>query len=589
MPIERAIMRHPLTDRHVWLAFESPIDSWEANSHDDVRAVVDQAAAANARGLWVVGMISYDAGPAFDSALASHRAPNVPLASFAAFDEAQQAALPRGGSYTVGAWKPTRKRSDYEADVSTVRELIAAGETYQINYTMRLEADFDGDPLGFFAAMARAQRSAEHLAYLDFGDRAASSASPELFIRREGRTVSSRPMKGTRPRHPDPQTDKQLAEDLLASEKDRAENTMIVDMVRNDLGRIAEVGSLRTTALHDVEQYSTVHQLTSTVEVDTDAGLFDTLAATFPAASITGAPKVNATRFIADLENTPRGLYTGTIGAMLPNGDYEFNVAIRTAWIDRSTQRASYGVGGGVVWDSDPTAEWHEAHDKARVLYRADQPFELLETLRWDPENGFVLLDRHLERLALAASHFGYDIDLAQVNDRLEHFTAEQSMVVRVTVDLDGDVTVTTRAVPDIPDRPTVVFDTEPLNRADEFLRHKTTRRTRYEQARARFPDAYDVVLWNRLGEICESTVANLIAEIDGVWVTPIASSALLPGTMRAEMLANGTVIEQAVTLEDLRRAAQIELVNSVRGRVPVDVDFTTAPDRLRVRRSTFG
>jgi len=364
---------------------------------------------------------------------------------------------------------------------------------------------------------------------------------------------------------------------------------MIVDMVRNDLGRIAEVGSLRTTALHDVEQYSTVHQLTSTVEVDTDAGLFDTLAATFPAASITGAPKVNATRFIADLENTPRGLYTGTIGAMLPNGDYEFNVAIRTAWIDRSTQRASYGVGGGVVWDSDPTAEWHEAHDKARVLYRADQPFELLETLRWDPENGFVLLDRHLERLALAASHFGYDIDLAQVNDRLEHFTAEQSMVVRVTVDLDGDVTVTTRAVPDIPDRPTVVFDTEPLNRADEFLRHKTTRRTRYEQARARFPDAYDVVLWNRLGEICESTVANLIAEIDGVWVTPIASSALLPGTMRAEMLANGTVIEQAVTLEDLRRAAQIELVNSVRGRVPVDVDFTTAPDRLRVRRSTFG
>ena len=175
---------------------------------------------------------------------------------------------------------------------------------------------------------------------------------------------------------------------------------MIVDMVRNDLGRIGDTGSLMTTALHTVESFSTVHQLTSTVEVQTDAGLFDVFAATFPGASITGAPKVNTAGFIADLERTPRGLYTGTIGAIPPDGDFEFNIAIRTAWVNTNLGRATYGVGGGVVWDSDPTAEWNEAHDKARVLYRADRPFRLLESIAWTPECGSVLLERHLDRLS---------------------------------------------------------------------------------------------------------------------------------------------------------------------------------------------
>ena len=175
-------------------------------------------------------------------------------------------------------------------------------------------------------------------------------------------------MKGTRPRHPDPGNDADIVRELLESEKDRAENTMIVDMVRNDLGRIGDTGSLMTTALHTVESFSTVHQLTSTVEVQTDAGLFDVFAATFPGASITGAPKVNTAGFIADLERTPRGLYTGTIGAIPPDGDFEFNIAIRTAWVNTNLGRATYGVGGGVVWDSDPTAEWNEAHDKARAV-----------------------------------------------------------------------------------------------------------------------------------------------------------------------------------------------------------------------------
>ncbi|MEM8707950.1 MAG: aminodeoxychorismate synthase component I [Actinomycetota bacterium] len=581
MSLERAVLRHPVDGVRDWLAFSDPVESWEADELDDVKGVLDAAEAANRRGLWVVGMVSYDAGPAFDPAIRSLRAEDVPLASFAAFEAPSPAKLPSGDTFEIGRWEATRVRREYEADIRRVKDLIAAGETYQVNYTMRLEADFDGDPLGFFAAMARAQRSADHLAYLDFGDRAACSASPELFIRRHGRTLESRPMKGTRPRHPDPVNDADIVRELLESDKDRAENTMIVDMVRNDLGRVGDIGSLKTTALHTVESYSTVHQLTSTVEVQTDAGLFDVFAATFPGASITGAPKVNTAGFIADLERTPRGLYTGAIGAIPPNGDFEFNIAIRTAWVNTNLGRATYGVGGGVVWDSNPTAEWNEAHDKARVLYRADRPFRLLETIAWHPETGPVLLERHLDRLALAATHFGFDVDPDDVQAEIEAFTADRPSVLRVLVDLHGTTEIQPRAMPELDGTPTVVFDTRPIDRGDEFLRHKTTRRDRYDEARERFPDAYDVLLWNRLGQLCESTIANLVVEIDGEYRTPPVDAGLLPGTKRDDLLAAGEIVEATVTYDDLRDADRVWLINSVRGWVEVEVDHTAAPGRL--------
>jgi para-aminobenzoate synthetase/4-amino-4-deoxychorismate lyase len=581
MSLTRAVLRFPTASGREWRSFAEPVDAWTADEIDEVRGVLDAVEAANRRGLWVVGMVSYDAAPAFDDALRSLRADDVPLASFAAFETATPATLPTGGGFEVGRWEATRVRREYEADIRRVKELIAAGDTYQVNYTMRLEADFTGDPLGFFAAMARAQRSADHLAYLDFGDRAACSASPELFVRRTGRTVESRPMKGTRPRHPDSTEDARLAAELLASEKDRAENTMIVDMVRNDLGRIGDIGSLRTTALHTVESYSTVHQLTSTVEVQTDVGLFDLFAATFPGASITGAPKVNTAGFIADLERTPRGLYTGAIGAIAPDGDLEFNIAIRTAWVNREHGRATYGVGGGIVWDSDPTAEWNEAHDKARVLYRADRPFRLLETIAWDPEGGAVLLDRHLDRLALAATHFGFDIDLDDVRRRIDDVDGDQPMTLRVLVGTDGAVEIDRRPAPTIADERRVVFDVRPIDRGDEFLRHKTTRRQRYDEARERFPEAYDIVLWNRLGELSESTVANLVVELDDELLTPPDEAGLLPGTLRAELIDAGRIRERTITLDDLRAATRVWLINSVRGWVEVEVDFTTVPGRL--------
>ncbi|MEC8687297.1 MAG: aminotransferase class IV, partial [Actinomycetota bacterium] len=302
---------------------------------------------------------------------------------------------------------------------------------------------------------------------------------------------------------------------------------------------------------------------------------------TFPGASITGAPKVNTAGFIADLERTPRGLYTGTIGAIPPDGDFEFNIAIRTAWVNTNLGRATYGVGGGVVWDSDPTAEWNEAHDKARVLYRADRPFRLLESIAWTPECGSVLLERHLDRLSVAATHFGFDVDLDEVRRTIESFTADEPQVIRVLVGLGGAVELEPRAMPMPDPNPVVVFDTRPIDRGDEFLRHKTTRRDRYDEARERFPEAYDVLLWNRLGQLCESTIANLVVEIDNEYRTPPVEAGLLPGTMRAELLDRGDIVEVMVTYDDLREADRVWLINSVRGWVEIEIDHASAPGRL--------
>ncbi|MEQ8841145.1 MAG: aminodeoxychorismate synthase component I [Acidimicrobiales bacterium] len=578
--VERALVRHASPQGRRWLSFVDPVRQFLANDLDEVGPVLDAAEAAAHEGCWVAGFVSYDAGPAFDSAIRSHRDPGVPLVALAAFADAKPSRGPAGRVFTTGEWTASNTQDRFESSVRSIRERIAAGDTYQVNYTMRLHARFEGDPEGLFAALCRAQR-ADHLAFIDLGDAAVCSASPELFVRRSGRMVETRPMKGTRPRHPDPTVDRDLADELVASEKDRAENTMIVDMARNDLGRIADVGSVDTTALHTVESYPTVHQLTSTVTATTDASLRELFAATFPGASITGAPKVATSKIITELESEPRGIYTGAVGVIEPGGDAEFNIAIRTAWVDRRRDRAVYGVGGGIVWDSDETAEWNEAHDKARVLHRATRPFRLLETLGWDPGAGPILLDRHLQRLAASAAHFGFDCDIDEVNRRLGAVRADTARRIRVLLSPDGALEVQVLDPPPARHEPWVLtLDSEPVRSDDEFLRHKTTRRDRYEAATARARKADDVVLWNERGEVTETTVANLVVELGGEAVTPPESSGLLPGTFRAELLANGRIREAVVTIDDLARAEAIWAINSLRGWIPAT---------LRVASSSAG
>jgi para-aminobenzoate synthetase/4-amino-4-deoxychorismate lyase len=573
--VQRALVRYPTRQGRRWLSFDNPVEHFVAGEVHEVLPALDRVEAASRSGLWVVGMVAYDAAAAFDAALAARRDPTVPLVSFAAFPEARPSLGPAGTTFEAGPWTESIDRSRYEADVADIRARIAAGETYQVNYTMRLTGAFVGDPEALFAGLCRAQR-ADHLAFLDLGDAAVCSASPELFLRRTGDLVETRPMKGTRPRQLDPAADRAIAEELVRSEKDRAENTMIVDMARNDLGRVAHVGSLSATGLHTVESYPTVHQLTSTVTARTDASLSELLAATFPGASITGAPKVATSRIIAELEQQPRGIYTGAVGTIAPGGDLELNIAIRTAWVDAKARPVTSGVGGGVVWDSEPTSEWLEAHDKARILHRSAPPFRLLETMAWEPGAGAVLVDRHLNRLGKSSIHFGFDVDIDEVRRHIDAVRAESARRLRLLVGPDGAIELQVLEPPETtaPDaaRPVIPLDSRPVSSDDEFLRHKTTRRQRYEQARSRFPHAPDVLLWNERGELTESTIANLVLEIDGELVTPPAAAGLLPGTLRAELLAQGRIREECLTVDDLSRADEIWLVNSVQGWTAIEV-----------------
>ncbi|RMH76507.1 MAG: aminodeoxychorismate synthase component I [Actinomyces sp.] len=589
--MERALVRWPSGTGRRWLSFERPVGGATALALDEVPAVLAEVERAAARGLWSVGFVSYDASPAFDPALRARRDPDVPLAAFGFFGGARRVSGPADLDAEAGAWHTAWSQADHAAALARVHELIAAGETYQVNVTHRLRARFAGEPEGLFAALCRAQR-AEHQAFVELGSAAVCSASPELFLRRRGEQLESRPMKGTRPRHPDPAVDQSLADALVASPKDRAENTMIVDMMRNDLGRIARVGTVRVPALHRVEHYPTVHQMVSVVTAETDAGLAEIFAACFPAASITGAPKVRTSAIIAELEADARGVYCGAVGTVAPApepghpADFEFNVAIRTAWVDRRRATVTYGVGGGIVWDSDTDEEWAECGHKARILTRALPAFRLLETLLWDPDGGCALLDEHLDRLAGSAAHFGYEFHPDEARRRLTRLDGDEAGVVRVLVAPDGAVEIQRRPLPSRDGGPVrLAFDTVPVDPGDEFLRHKTTRRARYDEARARRPGADDVVLWTPDGEVTETSIANLVVDVDGRLVTPRLEAGLLAGTLRRVLLEEGRVVEARVGIDDLLGAERVWTINSVRGWSPATVDARTAP-RLPGRRT---
>ncbi len=587
---DRAIAQDPHDGR--WLSFEEPIETLVAWDLDEVSGVVAAAEGHADAGRWVVGFVSYDAAPAFDRALHAHRNERVPLAAFGVYTTAVDDPLD-SGFHHCGTWTDTVDAQQFQDGVRSVKEHIAAGDTYQVNLTYRSAAPFDGAPLGLFRSLMDAQR-APYGVYLDLGPYVLCSASPELFLHRarvddhtpvDDHTyqITSLPMKGTRPRGDTPELDEAMAAELAASAKDRAENTMIVDMMRNDLGRVAEIGSLDVPALHTVERYPTVLHLTSTVTARSTASLPEVFAATFPPASITGAPKVRTSQLITELEATPRGVYCGTAGILTPNGVAQFNVAIRTVWIDRAAGTATYGTGGGIVWDSDPADEWQETKVKTRVLDRACEPIELIETMSWLPGLGISNLDRHLERLERSALALDVPVDLDAIVAALATIESDEPLRVRMLVAPDGSFDVSQAPMPDPVCRPwTAVLADTPIRSTDPALRHKSTMRHVYEHHRSAHPDADEVILWNERGELTETTIGNLVLERGGRLSTPIVDSGLLPGTFRADLVAHDKVIEARLFVDDLATADAIFMINAVRGWVPLEL-APGSVDRHRV------
>jgi len=520
--------------------------------------------------LWAAGFIAYEAGPAFDAAIRSRPPGGVPLLWMSLYPEPQLVQLPeRPADAEVRryAWKPSVERNEYERAIARIRELIAAGDAYQVNYTLRLHAGAPEEPQALFLRMVAANRPL-HAAYLDCGRFAVCSASPELFFRLENGTLVSRPMKGTAGRGLWPEQDRANGAGLAASQKNRAENTMIVDMVRNDLGRVSQVGSVRVAQLFELERYPTLWQMTSTVTARSAASTCDILQALFPPASITGAPKIRATQIITELESTPRGVYTGCIGYLAPGRRAKLNVAIRTAIVDRDAGRVEYGVGGGIVWDSTSQSEYAECLLKARIVTDTPPPFALLETLLWEPGSGWFLLDAHLRRLAESADYFDARVDIASVRERLDTLArtfAAMPQRVRLVVARNGGVTCDAAPLTDPGARVRLALAATSIDPGDPFLYNKTTHRKLYEEAKAGRPDCDDVVLWNGRGEATETTIANLVVERDGRRITPPVECGLLPGVFRAYLLVRGEIAEARVTLDELRRAPRIWTINSVR------------------------
>lgn len=559
-----------------WLHFTNPHQIISAENIDDVHGMLQKIERLIDRNNWhAAGFVSYEAAPAFDGALQVRSAVDFPLLWFGLYPKPRSLKTSEVFLNKLQAANPQKEfrspvtRESYNAAIEKVKDYIAQGKTYQVNYTMRLNADFSGEEWDFFLSLAQTQN--KYAAYIDTGRHVICSASPELFFKLDGNKIYSNPMKGTATRGRTTLEDKERSEWLYTSIKNRAENVMIVDMVRNDLGRIAEIGSVQVPELFKIEKYPTLLQMTSTVQAKTNASMDEIFTALFPCASITGAPKVSTMNIIAELETTPRKIYTGSIGYLSPNRKAQFNVAIRTALIDRENKTAEYGVGGGIVWDSTSADEYSEALLKARVLTERPQEFSLIETLLWTPEDGYFLREKHVSRMQDSADYFGFPFSGEEFQNCLNQLAGrfDSPQRVRILLNRLGEFKTEARDFQSQGKVFKVCLAENPINSNNVFLFHKTTQREMYPSIPAAFDD---VLLYNENGDLTEFTIGNLIAEINGELFTPPISCGLLAGTFRAHLLETGKIKEREIHRDELGKCSKLFLANSVRKWVDVEI-----------------
>ena len=548
------------------LVFGEPSDVIAASEPSEVLPALRAVASACRSGRWAFGFVAHEAVAGLDASVGPQPPPSVPLVWFGLTDApVRTTEPPAGGDYWTAPWRLAWDRARHAAAVTAVRAAITAGSVYQVNVTARLHGRLVGDDRGLYADLVRAQRG-EHNAYVDFGTGAVLSASPELFLDWAPPLLRTRPMKGTAARGTDPVSDERARLALPACAKDVAENVMIVDLLRNDLGRVARTGTVRVPALLTTEAYPTVWQLTSDIECETrdDVDLVDVLSALFPSGSVTGAPKHSALQWIRAVEDEPRGVYCGAVGWVGPDRA-RFNVAIRTVVVDRTTAGAVYGAGGGITIDSTAGSEWDELITKTAVL-PVSEPLQLLET--------FALtggscrdLDRHLRRLAASAGVFGFDCDVPAVRAAVQA-AVEGAADARVGLRLnpDGSTEIRLAPLPALSDPVRLAVDSPITQEDSPFVRHKTSHRAHYDAARARHAGVDDVVLVNTRGELSETTIANLAVRFGDTWSTPPLSSGCLPGIAREIAIEQGRLVERTLRPADLGRADEVAVLNSLRG-----------------------
>jgi para-aminobenzoate synthetase/4-amino-4-deoxychorismate lyase len=573
-------------NRHSYLFLE-PTRILTATSLDEIPTLFSSIEAALTAGLHIAGYLSYECNGHFEPTSARPPEPDaLPLAWLGVynppiiFDHAAgrfltpTPPLPADPPLHTAAVldHPTLRipTPDYLAAIEKIKDYIAAGDTYQVNFTDAVTFPTTLTPSTLFTSLSQHQ-SVAYGAFLNVANHHILSLSPELFFKLEANKITTRPMKGTMPRGLDATEDKQAALRLQRDEKNRSEHVMIVDLLRNDLGRISTPGSVHVDDLFSVERYETLLQMTSTISATLRprTSFYDIFAAMFPCGSITGAPKIRTMQIIRELEAHPRGIYTGAIGFIAPDRSATFSVAIRTLVLRNN--HAHMGVGGGIVADSIPADEHRECLLKASFLTRPHQTFELIETILFDQH--YIRLPLHLDRLQSSAAYFDFLCDRTSIEAQLRAFAhfldPRERHRVRLLLAPAGTLTLTSQPLAE--ESPTVSVRLSPhrVNSTDRFLRHKTTHRDLYDQqlAAARADGFDEVIFLNERGELTEGAISNLFVQQDDHLLTPPLSSGVLPGVMRRHLLETRSDIEERVlTLADLEPPRTFWLCSSLRG-----------------------
>lgn len=553
--------------------YRDPVRIVTAHAPDEVRPALAALDAARSEGLHAAGYLAYEAGHALEAKLGTPVTGAGPLIWFGLFEGYETVAandvparLPDPAGAWIGRPRPGISRADYDTAFARVHDWIEAGDIYQANLTFRAAVRVLGDPLAAYAAI-RGRAAAGYGGIVWTGADWLLSFSPELFFALRDGELIARPMKGTARRGATPEEDDAARETLATDAKQRAENLMIVDLMRNDLTRIAEPGSVKVPELFKVETYPTLHTMVSTVSARLAAGtsIGEVLAATFPCGSVTGAPKIRAMEVIGAVEADARGPYTGSIGRIDVNGDAAFNVAIRTLRLSGGSDLASIGLGSGVVADSRAGEEWDECLAKGAFLTRGQRPFDLIETMAFDPARGIPLLERHLARIKASAEALGFAFDRHAARNELQAatFRLRGPARVRLLLSRKGNVAIGTAPMPPAPEGPvTVAIRRREVAPRDFRLAHKTTDRRIYRKIEG----AFETVYVDAEGYLTEGSFTSLFVERDGKLLTPPLTRGILSGVLRAELIESGWAAEAELTPDDLGEGFFIG--NALRGLV---------------------
>ncbi|MGM0417250.1 MAG: chorismate-binding protein [Thermodesulfobacteriota bacterium] len=563
-----------------WVLFNKPVEIIRSDNYKNIKKAFSYIEDMTLKGFYVAGFLSYEASRAFDPNFSVNKKDYCDEFWFGIFKKKE--IIPHHilfgnlskAEYFLN-WELPFDYQEYKNKIDFIKEKIFKGDIYQLNYTFNLKTDFKDDPFSVFFNNF-SHLDSKYSAFIDTPDFSVLSGSPELFFKLDKNKLISKPMKGTIQRGRNNIEDSLRKNELYTSEKDRAENVMITDMIRNDMGKIAEISSVNTDKLFEIEKYSRVFQMTSKVTCTTDKSVCEIFEAMFPCASITGAPKIKSMEYINHTEKNPRGVYTGTIGFIEPGRKSLFNVAIRTMYINKQNKKAFYGTGGGIVWDSSAKKEYKECQSKALIISEPEPEFKLLETLLYIPGNGFYLEKYHIKRILDSAEYFSFELKKNNLLQFFKNFRSEEFLRVRLLCDRFGNIEYEENLLEKNPlDNKTtwkICLADEPVDSKNRFLYHKTTNRSFYNNILKKHPEFNDIVLFNENNNITETCFANIVIKKNEKLYTPFSKAGLLPGTMRNYLLDKNIVSEKMILKKDLKNADKIYLINSVRGFINADM-----------------